>query len=145
MPAESLRFDLVDHVMLVVHADVAPSAHDWQRLMLVRDANRTRIRGTLVVAPPRATINSEQRSDVSTFLKQTGGRIAVLTNSALVRGAALALGLLGLPVRAFAPSGLEGALEYLALPSRHLADMHRRIASLQQQLGVPPIAPRASP
>lgn len=138
MPAESLRFDLVEHVLLIVHADMPPSASDWERLMLVRNANRTRIRGTLVVAPPRATINSEQRSDVSTFLKQNGGRIAVLTNSALVRGAALALTLLGAPVRAFAPSGLGPALAYLELPSRFTVDLGRRIETLQTQLGTRP-------
>lgn len=128
--------------MLVVHADVPPAASDWERMVLVRNANRTRIRGTLVVAPPRATIDSAQRSDIVAFLKQTGGRIAVLTNSALVRGMALAVGLLGLPVRAFAPTGLDGALEYLSLPARHSADVAKRIASLQAQLAPPPAAPR---
>src|SRR6187402_2229270 len=56
--SDSLRFDIVDQVMLIVHADVPPSDSDWTRLQVVRDANRAKLRSTLVIAPPRASINA---------------------------------------------------------------------------------------
>jgi hypothetical protein len=93
--ANTLRFDIVDHVLVIVHADVPPADDDWSRLVLVRNANRQKIRGNLVIAPPRASINAAQRADVAAFTRETGILIAVVTESALVRGVALAIGLLG--------------------------------------------------
>lgn len=136
MSANTLRFDLVDHVLVVVHADVAPDADDWRRLMLVRDANRTRIRGNLVIAPPRASINAAQRADVATFLKETGSSIAVLTDSALIRGVALAVGLAGVKVRAFQSNELNKALSYLVVPPSRHADLSARIDRMKAQLAV---------
>ncbi|RYZ09815.1 MAG: hypothetical protein EOO73_02730 [Myxococcales bacterium] len=131
---DSLRFDIVDQVLLVVHADMPPSAHDWARLITVRDANRLRIRATLVVAPPRASLSAQQRSDVVSFMKSTGGGIAVLTDSALVRGVARALGLLGLRVRAYAPLEIASALDFCGVTEPRREDLRRRIAALQAQL-----------
>lgn len=136
MSANSLRFDLVDHVLVVVHADVAPDDDDWRRLMLVRDANRARIRGNLVIAPPRASINAAQRADVAAFLKETGSSIAVLTDSALIRGVALAVGLAGVKVRAFQSNELAKALSYLVVPPSRQADLSARIDRMKSQLAV---------
>jgi len=120
--------------MLVVHADVPPDEGDWARMVVVRNANREKIRGNLVVAPPRASINAGQRADVAQFMKETGVSIAVVTDSALIRGVARAVGFLGVQVRAFAPTELASALNFLAVaPSRH-ADMARRIDALKAQL-----------
>jgi hypothetical protein len=134
--ADSLRFDIVDHVMLVVHADVPPDEADWARMVVVRNANREKIRSNLVIAPPRASINAGQRADVAKFMKETGIAIAVVTDSALIRGVARAVGFLGVQVRAFAPAELASALNFLAIaPSRH-ADMARRIDALKAQLAL---------
>lgn len=131
---ESLRFDMVDQVLLVVHADMPPAPRDWARLITVRDANRHRLRATLVVAPPRAKLSAEQRSDVVNFMRSTGGGIAVLTDSALVRGVARAVGLLGLQVRAYAPSEVGSALDFCGVPEPRRADLQRRIDALKAQL-----------
>ena len=132
--SDSLRFDIVDQVMLVVHADVAPSDGDWARLLVVRNANRTKLRSTLVIAPPRASINAAQRADVAKFMKETGTGVAVLTDSALVRGVAMAVGFLGVKVRAFAPNALTAALDFLMIPeSRHAIFIHR-VEALRAQL-----------
>jgi len=132
--ADSLRFDIVDHALVIVHADVPPDDRDWARLVLVRNANRTKIRGNLVVAPPRATINSAQRADVASFMKETGTRIAVVTDSALIRGVARAVGFLGVQVRAFAPSDVSSALDYLDVRESRQAEVVRRVEILKAQL-----------
>lgn len=102
--------------------------------MLVRDANRAKLRGNLVVAPPRATINAAQRADVATFMKATGISIAVVTDSALVRGVARAVGFMGVKVRAFQPSELKDALDYLAVPPTRHPELTRRVEILKAQL-----------
>ncbi|HKO47511.1 MAG TPA: STAS/SEC14 domain-containing protein [Polyangiaceae bacterium] len=132
--SDSLRFDIVGHVMVIVHADTPPSDADWARMVVVRNASHERIRSTLVVAPPRASINASQRADVAQHMKETGASIAVVTDSALVRGVARAVGLLGLRVRAFAPGELASALDYLAVPQSRHAEMIRRIDAMKTQL-----------
>ena len=132
--SDSLRFDIVDQVMLIVHADVPPSASDWARLLVVRDANRAKLRSTLVIAPPRASINAAQRADVVKFMKETGTGVAVLTDSALVRGVAMAVGFLGVKVRAFAPNALTSALTFLTVPESRHANFVRRVEALRAQL-----------
>ena len=132
--ADTLRFDIVDHVLLIVHADMPPDDSDWSRLVTVRNANRDKLRSNLVIAPPRASINSAQRNDVAAFMKLTGVNVAVVTESALIRGVARAVGFLGVQVKAFEPADLPRALDYLqVLPSRQ-ADMTRRIDALKAQL-----------
>lgn len=132
--AGTLRFDILDHVFLCVHADVPPNAEDWERLNVVRNANRGKIRSNLVVAPPRASINSAQRADVAKFMKETGTNIAVVTDSALIRGVASAVGFMGVQVRAFPVSELKSALAYLAVPVSRQAEFLRRVEILRAQL-----------
>ncbi len=133
--SNSLRFDIIDHVMVIVHANIPPSDSDWARLVVVRNASRLKIRGSLVIAPPRASINSAQRADVAQFMKETGCNVAVMTDSALIRGVAMAVGFLGVKVRAFALGDLTAALNFLTVPaSRHATFLHR-VQALKAQLG----------
>jgi len=134
MSIDSFRFDIVDHVMLVVHADMPPSDHEWARMVVVRNANRDRLRSTLVIAPPRASINASQRADVAHFMKETGITIAVVTDSALIRGVARAVGFLGVQVRAFAPNELSTALTFMIVPPSRHAEFTRRIEQMKAQL-----------
>jgi len=131
---DSLRFDIVDHVMLIVHADLPPSDADWSRLILVRDASRERLRSHLVIAPPRASLNANQRADVHRFMKETGISIAVVTDSALVRGVARAIGFLGVRLRAFTSGELTSALDFVIVPPSRHADFKRRIEFMKAQL-----------
>jgi hypothetical protein len=131
---ESLRFDVLDNVMIVVHADMPPDDEDWRRLVVVR-GNRAHLRGTLVLAPPRASINAAQRADVAAYMRASNASIAVVTDSALVRGLAGAVRLLGVKVRAFTSREIAAALAYLAVaPSRHAEFLHH-IDVMRSQLG----------
>ena len=131
--AASLRFDLVDHVLVIVHADMPPLDEDWRRMAVFRDANRDRIRGNLVIAPPRASISASQRADVASFMRGQVS-IAVVTDSALIRGIARAVGFLGVQVRAFSPRELESALNYLLVAASKHQEIIRRIDGLKAQL-----------
>lgn len=67
-------------------------------------------------------------------MRETGTSIAVVTDSALIRGVARAVGFLGVQVRAFSPNELAGALDYLVVPQSRHADMFRRIDALKSHL-----------
>ena len=137
----TIRFDLVDHVFVIVHADAPPAEEDWKRMALVRNANKAKIRGNLVIAPPRASINAAQRADVAAFMKSTGSSVAVVTDSALIRGVAMAVAFLGVQVRAFSPAELERALSFLAVPPSRGAEVVRRVEILKGQLATLPRSP----
>jgi hypothetical protein len=132
--SDSLRFDIIDHVMLIVHADVPPTDGDWARMAVVRNASRTKLRSTLVLAPPRASINAAQRADVAKFMKETGTSVAVMTDSALIRGVAMAVGFLGVQVKAFGPNAITAALNFLVVPESRHSTFSRRIDALRAQL-----------
>ncbi len=127
-------FDIIDHTLVEVHADAPPSASDWARMAVVRDANRHRLRANLVFAPPRSSLNAAQRADVVKFMKETGVTVAVITDSALIRGIAMALRLLGVDVRAFSSNELGRALNFLVIPHFRHAYMLQRIEGLKKQL-----------
>lgn len=135
MPSVSLRFELVDHVMILVHADAPPRAEDWARMRETRQLHRERIRSNLVIAPAHAGIDAAQRADVAEFMKEIGTSIAVVTDSPLIRGVAQAVGFLGAQVQAFKPFELSSALNFLVVPqSRHL-EMFSRIDAMKAELG----------
>ena len=136
--SNSLRFDILDHVMLIVHADMPPTDSDWTRMMMVRNAHLDKLRSVLVIAQPRSGINASQRSDAASFMKSEGRSIVVVTDSALIRGLARAVSLLGVNVRAFAPTELSRALEFAFVPPSRHADFVRRIETMKAQLGVAP-------
>jgi len=133
MQAETIRFDIVDQIMLVVHADVLPADADWARMSTVRNAHGNKLRGLLVIAPPRASINAAQRAEVAEFMKATGVSIAVVTDSALIRGVANAIGFLGIRVQAFASAEIDAALRYLLVPATQQAALLRRVELLKAQ------------
>jgi hypothetical protein len=132
-----LRFKVIGDLMLVVHADTPPADSDWADMLRERDDHAGTLKGLLVVAPPKASINASQRADVQSYLRQTGARIAVLTDSKLVRGAALAVAWFGVSVRAFPTSGLHAALEYLQGPAEREALVARTIGELNEKLHAP--------
>ena len=130
----TLGFDILGHVMVIVHADMPPDSDDWARMSRVRDANLDKLRGVLVIAPARASRSAAQRAEVAHAMKVTNASTAVVTESALIRGVARAIGFLGIPVRAFAPAEMASALNYLVVPQSRHAELIKRAEMLQAQL-----------
>lgn len=134
MAANSFRFDIVDHVMLVVHANMPPDDEEWARMTLVRNAQRGKIRSLLVISAPNATLSAAQRADVAQFMSSTGTSGAIVTDSALIRGVARAVGFLGVKVQAFSTSEMTAALQYSLVPQARRPDILHRIEAMQAQL-----------
>src|ERR1022692_4344288 len=99
----TMAYRIVKDILLVVHADRAPSAEDWAGMVHMRDSYPGRLKGQLVVAPAHASIDACQRADVQAFSQRTRSRIALLTDSQHARGAATAVAWFGVAVRALTP------------------------------------------
>jgi hypothetical protein len=78
-------------------------------------------------------------------MKETGASVAVVTDSALVRGVARAVGFLGVQVRAFSPKELTSALDFLVVPPSRHAELVRRIEILKAQLATVDRTPHRAP
>lgn len=126
--------------MLCVHANEPPSSEDWDAFVQARDGHVPPVRGLLVIAPPRATIDVRQRGNVKTFLKYTGARLAVVTESRVVRGLVTAVAWFNVRVAAYAPDGVEEALSFLGLGSERHDEARKILRELAFDLRVASLA-----
>ena len=117
-----------------------PSDADWADY--VRQVADVPFAGALVVGEGNK-LAPAQRTEVEGWLKRNGARNAVVTNSAVSRGVMIALGWFGVPVKAFPPSDLMGALEYLGVPSEHRGEAMVLVARLRRMVETQPPGPGA--
>jgi hypothetical protein len=131
-------------LMLVVHGDKPPSDAQWNAFvdcMHARAVETKRVPHTLVLSTggsPNArqrAISKERVSDLGDATE----RIAVLTSSAIVRGAVTALAwIVRNNFRAFAPSEMRAALLYLGVD--HPSDAIRsELHTLAKSCGAEPL------
>jgi len=125
-------------LLLVVQRPGLPAEADWAHY--TEDAGRFPFVGALVIGEGNK-LTPLQRAEVERWLKRNRARNAVVTNSTVSRAVMIALGWFGVPVKAFAPSDLMGALEYLGLAGEYrgealvLVDRLRRLLDGQRPKG----------
>jgi hypothetical protein len=120
-----LSWAVYRHVLLVAQNTGAPTSGDWSEYM-----------NDVLVVGEGNKLTSTQRSDVEQLLKRTHGRNAVVSNSPVTRGVMTALAWLGLPVKAFAPTDLDGALAFLDVSSEHRLEARATLERLQRTLRI---------
>ena len=104
----------VGETLLIVHAKVEPDPSDWAALMQVFPKMGRRMQRVLVFAD--VALNAEQRRQVTAGQKAAGTRaIAVITSSRLGRLAVTALSWMTGVHKAFDPSEVRAALDYLGV------------------------------
>lgn len=104
----------VGETLLIVHAKLQPEPADWAALMQVFPAMGRRMKRVLVFAD--VNLSAEQRRQVNEGQKAAGTRaIAVITSSRLARMGVTALSWMGGVHRAFDPSEVRAALDYLGV------------------------------
>jgi hypothetical protein len=121
---------IVDSTTLVLrHLDIAPADDEWSEFCA--DLRSLPLERMLVYAPGGATPSTRQRSAVVDAFKSkpNGCLTAVLTNSKLTRGAAIAIHWFVPTVRAFDDTDLQGALRFIGLSGD---DGKRVLATLEQ-------------
>ena len=139
----SMRHRYVDDFLLVVHGNEPASAEDWAAMMVTVESRTTRIAGMFVLAPPKASINAGQRSDVHNFMRAARGPAAVLTSSKMARGAVTALSWFGIKIRAFEPSKTAEALAYLGCSAEQRHNVKMALREMEAELEhAPPTSAR---
>ncbi|HEY2734441.1 MAG TPA: hypothetical protein VGI70_10680 [Polyangiales bacterium] len=89
-----------------------------------------------VVIPNNAVPLPGQRAQIQHWMESRHARVAVLSDSILVRGAVTALSWFDLPIHAFAPHYTDDALKYVALPVQRWAAAKLALASLLKGLEI---------
>jgi hypothetical protein len=125
----TFAYAAVDDYLVFVHSDIDPSDEDWTQMIAETAPMVRTLKGTLVLAGDIKQ-SARQRKELAEALAGTPVKAAVLSGSALLRGAVTALGWLGGKHRAFAMHELDKALDYLNVPP----DSRRRIRDLISEL-----------
>lgn len=130
-----------EHVVVAVHTEKPPSATEWAEYMaLINEVVQTHSRvRTLVSTVGKGGPSSVQRVDLNEFGKVHDHRLSILTDSRLARGIVTALGWLGsVQIRAFAPSDIGPALDYLQVSPTMGPTLLQLIEQARTQLTGPP-------
>ena len=120
-------------LVVLVHDRENPTAAEWSAFLaeLRRiDVSRARV----LVRTDGAAPDSLQRQQLNDLLKGQKLPIAVLSDSALVRGVGTALRWFNPAVRVFAASALDGALEHLHLPPAQREPLRSALRELSHEL-----------
>jgi hypothetical protein len=105
--------------MLAAKGDATPGPADFDEVA-TELAAQPRLIG-IVVRPRGSTPGARQRASMQELLSKRKLRMAVLTESKLVRGVATAMRWFGLPVESFPDAKLDDALTFAGIPAERLS------------------------
>lgn len=133
----SFRFDIGSEglfVLVTVHNASAPSTEDWAEWVVVCEQALKDTRGDLasagnLVVTDGGAPNSEQRTRITQVLADayTQPRVAVVTDSGIVRVAARAFALFNRDTRVFAPAQFGEAVDHVRCPRSALPELLAKI------------------
>lgn len=135
----------VGRLVVLVHTDHDPDPDEWQRFIDDANARVGSFRGFLIVTSG-GSLDAAQRSDAIDLIKRSGASAAVITESAMVRGAVTAVSWFGGKAKAFPAAKLTDALEYAGVEQAARGNVLRVVRELTDTLkaeGAPSLAPPA--
>jgi hypothetical protein len=129
----------VRSAILLVHGAEAPTAEEWKTYLALVEDSRT-VATQVLVHTEGGGPNASQREAVqnlySTY-KPVSPPVAVLSNSVIARGIVTAISWRygREKIRAFSPSELEAALDWLQLDRLTLAEVQKALPGLKARVG----------
>jgi hypothetical protein len=130
---KSMSFERAGKTFIAVHGLRNASPGDWNAFLSALEA---RAHGG-----PRATrvqrgasIDIKEREQLERLLTQGRLRVAVLTDSKSLRGAATALSWFKIPIKTFAVTEVEPALDHLRVEKGERARVYTTLAQLKAQV-----------
>ena len=137
---KSLLFEDVGTVFVQVVSDAATDA-DWNAMLDRMVANDYPLLRVLVSADGGSP-NAAQRQRLADRIGKRPQRGAILTESAVVRGAITAIRWFNpsIDTRAFSPKAFDEAAAFLDVPTSERAALRGAIDRMRRQLGLGPLA-----
>lgn len=123
-------------VACTVHTAQAPSDDEWRNyLEFARGFHATEGLRVLVVSHGGGP-NGRQRRELIDAMPGQRAPVAMLTNSALMRGVGTAVGWFNRSLQVFDLHGLAEAFDHLGLDPREREEVRLTIRGLEQELGL---------
>jgi hypothetical protein len=130
MTASEIQWTVVDETMISYSTPGHISDEHWDRF--VKDLKAKPIRWYLSTTMGAVEVNSVQRKKCIDVLKSKGVGVAVVTDERVVRGIVTAASWLGVNVKAFPWTDINGAIQHIQV-SREAVDRYvEAVAKLRQ-------------
>ncbi len=130
----TMRYAPQGQVFVTVHGTEPPSDDEWARYLEVSKTHFGSLRASVVITEGGGP-NSRQRALLTERYPEFGPvPVAVVSDSPMTRGIVTALHWLGKNIRAFRPTDLAGAFEYLSVPVAEREALLHRVAVLRSEL-----------
>lgn len=123
-------------LVVTVHTEAVPSDEDWAEYMTGIDAYLPLEGQRVFVVSAGGGPNGVQRKMVTDALQGATVPVAILTNSWLMRGAAVAVRWFNPSLAVFAPEAMEQAFEHLQLTTWERRECATVTKELQRALGI---------
>lgn len=130
-------YEIAGGAHIAVHKEAAPTDGEWKAYLNHIAEHFDEVRGLIVHAPSGAGPNVNQRGMATAHWDGFGRapQIAIMTSSALLKGAATALSwFLGKKLKAFGPDDYSGVGSYLGLTAAEVEVARATVDKLRKQL-----------
>ena len=135
----TLRYAVLDGIMLEIHDQRAPSDADWDAMLDHFDAHTDEALGAIVLSDGPGP-NAAQRKRLAERLRGRRIQTVVITDSLVARGAVTALRWVGHAIQAFASSDLERAIASFSFLPEQRRRVLLRMVELRYELAGQPAA-----
>ena len=129
MRSETIAFEVVDRMMLLVHSLQKPSEEDWDKYLSYVIEHKEDIDHILVMAKGPGPDPLQRERLVESYLKTFQGSTAIVTTSKMLRGIVTLLGWFNRRVKPF--KTIEQAFAYLQIPSAQAQKIQQKIAEFE--------------
>lgn len=135
-----MGFKIVGTLHIIVCGEKDPTADDW--LAYVRALQEEERKGIDVAEWRTLTFsdgggpNAAQRKSISDLLKGRASPIAIVTANSIMRGVITALSWFNPKCRAFAPTDIGGALNFLGVPPLKFGAIKQTAQDIQREVGL---------
>jgi hypothetical protein len=126
----SVGFDRAGGTFVAVLGAKTPTPKEWNAFIAALDAQILEV-NRLLLFSAGASIDVAEREQLERVLTRGRLRVAVLTDSKLLRGAATALSWFKIPIKSFAANEVERALEHLRVDKAERARVYTTLAQLK--------------
>jgi hypothetical protein len=130
---EAWKHSLIDGIWLTVHGSRPPTDAEWQSHVNEMLGSIDRVRAVLILTEGPSP-DARQRAILGAMPELLALPRAVVTGSAMARGAATAVQWLGGEIRSFEPDELDDALGYLVAGAATGDELKRRASQLKAEL-----------
>ena len=131
--AKSMSFDRAGKTFVAVQGAKAAAPKEWNAFITAFEEQLSEV-SSLLIFSAGASIDIREREQLERLLTRGRLRVAVLTDSKVVRGAVTALSWFKIPIKSFAENEVELALDHIRVQKADRARVYTTLAQLKAAL-----------